>query len=230
LILAEFTPARRKLTNVLVAEPPGIEAKGPLAPAQVDGVLTDDAWQRTEPVVLVDKDGEAARYRTLGYIAWDEEALCIALICYEPDIGRLKVLASQQDPSHVPAVFDDDSVEVFVSPDPAARARCYQFVVNAKGVRWDGFHGGAGAGAMPDETWESGFEAATRIEATRWTVEMRIPLRAIGVVPPVPGKRIALNLYRNRQCGQPVVYSCWSPTVDIAHYSPARFGLVTFTR
>lgn len=229
LITTEFLPARRKLSNVLVLNPPDITVAGPSSAIQVDGVLDDAAWKDITPVPFVDKDGEEAKYKTWAYTAWDNDYLYFAFINYEPEITKLTALATERDQSYTPAVWDDDGVEIFISPDPADRtATCYQFIVNAKGACWDGVHNSETPGPSADDKWNSGYEAKTKIEANRWIVEVKIPFKAIGMVSPVAGKTIAANLYRNRHCGQGAIYSCWSPTIEPSHFSPARFGQITF--
>ena len=176
-------------------------------------------------MAFVDKDGEEAKYNTLAYTAWDNDYLYFAFINYEPEISKLITLATERDQSYAPAIWDDDSVEIFISPDSDNRAKCYQFILNAKGVFWDGVHNSDGS---LDEKCNSGFEAKTTIEANRLMVEVKIPFKDLGITSPVAGKKIAANLYRNHHCGQPVTYSCWSPTLEHAHFSPSQFGQITF--
>jgi hypothetical protein len=225
LIKAEFLPAKRKLSNVLVLNPPDIAVTGPAPAIQMDGILSDSAWKKTAPMLFVDKDGEDAKYRTLAYTAWDKDNVYFAFINYEPEISKLTALATEKNQSYAPGVWDDDSVEIFISPIPADRAKCFQFIVNAKGATWNGLHNADGS---MDDKWDSGFDAKTKIEANRWIVEVKIPFKAIGIITPA-GTKIAANLYRNRHCGQPVVYSCWSPTIDDNHFTTARFGQITFS-
>lgn len=225
LINSEFTPARKKLSNVLVVNPPQLTVAGPTSEIRVDGVLDDSAWREAVSQVFVDKDGEAAKYKTLAYTAWDKDYLYFAFINYETEISKLTALATERDQS---VIFGDDAVEIFISPNPEDRAKCYQFVVNAKGAIWDGVRNSEIPGGI-DDKWNSDFSAKTKIEANRWIVEVKIPFKAIGITaPPAVGKKVAANLYRNRHCGQGVVYSCWSPTLDSAHFTPNRFGQIIF--
>jgi hypothetical protein len=138
LIKAEFLPAKRKLSNVLVLNPPDIAVTGPAPAIQMDGILSDSAWKKTAPMLFVDKDGEDAKYRTLAYTAWDKDNVYFAFINYEPEISKLTALATEKNQSYAPGVWDDDSVEIFISPIPADRAKCFQFIVNAKGATWNG--------------------------------------------------------------------------------------------
>jgi len=228
LVAVEFLPARRKLSNVLVLHPPQLDVAGPTSAIKVDGVLDDSAWEEAVPMPFVDKDGEEAKYRTLAYTAWDNDYLYFAFINYEPEISKLTALATERDQSYTPAVWDDDGIEIFISPDPDNRAKCYQFIVNAKGTVWDGVHNSETPWPYADDKWNSGFDVKTTIEAKRWIVELRIPLKAIDITAPVAGKKIAANLFRNRHCGQGAIYSGWSPTIEPSHFAPARFGQITF--
>jgi hypothetical protein len=85
-----------------------------------------------------------------------------------------------------------------------------------------------GPGAHADLAWNSGAEATASREPNRWVLEMRIPLRELGIGSPVAGKTILANFFRNRYCGGPAVYSCWSPTLTIQHANIGRFGKIVF--
>lgn len=229
LIQAEFLPAKRKLANVLVVNPPKLVFAGPVPAPQLDGRLEDSAWQGFEPFGFVDNDGEAAEFKTWGYAAWDDENLYLAFANYDPAMNQLAAKATRRDQHYGPGMWDDDSMEIFICPDPANRKKYYQFIINAKGQIWDA-RAEADKAMTPEVQWNSYTQAAARLEPNRWVVEVRIPLRDLGISAPVAGKSIAVNFFRNRHCGQPVVYSCWSPTLNIQHAIPARFGLMEFKK
>lgn len=229
LIQAEFLPARRKLANVLVVTPPKLVLSGPAPAIKLDGRLDDPAWQGFEPFGFVDNSGEAAEFKTWGYAAWDDENLYLAFANYDPAMNQLVAKASRRDQNFNPAIWNDDSMEIFICPDPANRKNYYQFIINAKGQIWDA-RAEASKAMTPEVGWNSQAAATARLEPNRWVAELRIPLRDLGVSAPVAGKSIAVNFFRNRHCGSPVVYSCWSPTLTIQHANPARFGLIEFKR
>jgi hypothetical protein len=201
-----------------------------LTAPRIDGVLDDPMWKKFDPAGLVDKSGEAAQYKTWMYAGWDEKNLYLALANYEPQIAKLTTGATRRDQSDNPGMWDDDSVEIFICPDPKDRSKCYQWIVNAKGMIWDGSRGISKTRPVVDETWDSRIEVKTKIESNRWVIEVGIPWKDLGIVGPIEGKMIALNVYRNRVCGMPVIYSCWSPILGHGHFSPERFGLMSFKK
>jgi len=229
LIQSEFIPARRKLMNPLVLNPPHLQIPGPAASMQINGLIDEQEWQNSTPVTFVDKNGETASYETKLYASWDEENLYLALLNYEPEIGNLVARASQRDDNDSPGIWGDDAVEIFICPDPNHREICYQYVVNTKGMVWDGAYGLSGTSGA-DIHWNSSCEAQTKIESDRWVVEIRIPLKEMGIVSPVGGKTLAANVYRDRYCGKPAVHGCLSPTLAYGHFTTDRFGTITFTK
>jgi hypothetical protein len=229
LIRNEFIPTKRKLSNVLVLNPPKLEIGGPIAGAHIDGVLNDVMWKDIDPVGFVDTNGEASVYKTWMYTGWDEKNIYMALINYEPEITKLTTLATRRDQSYNPGMWEDDSIEIFICPDPNNRSKCYQWIVNAGGVIWDGSRGMNGE-PMVDEKWNSRCEVKTKIESNRWIVEIRIPQQDLAITDTMEGKTIAMNAYRNRVCGKPTMYSCWSPILSFQHFTPERFGLVHFKK
>ena len=226
LIEGEFLPARRALSNVLVQNPPKITVPGSSPAVRLDGVLDDPAWKDAQPLGFVDKNGETARFKTWGYAAWDEENLYLAFLNYEPEMKKLTARDIRKDQRDGP-MWEDDSMEIFICPDPKKRKKCYQFIVNANGAVWDGIHGRT---PFVDATWNSGAEAKTKLEPNRWVAEIKIPFKDLGIKGPVEGKTLAVNLYRNRYCGNPVTYSCWSPTLAAHHFTTERFGEITFKK
>ncbi len=227
LIRDEFAPAKRKVTNPLVVNAPKLTLHGPAPAPKIDGKLDDEVWKAFEPFAFVDNDGGAARYPTWGYGAWDEQNLYLAFLNYDPDMAKLTTKATRRDQDYGPGMWDDDSIEVFLAPDPAKKTDYVQFIVNAKGLIWDAKRSGD---KPADLKWDSRAEAVASIEPNRWVLEMRIPLADLGLSGPAPTSTLRANFYRNRYCGGPVVYSGWSPTLTIQHANVERFGTVELVR
>jgi hypothetical protein len=229
LIQNEFIPAKRKLSNVLVLNPPQLDVAGPITGTHIDCVLDDMMWKDVDPAGFVDTNGETAAYKTWMYTGWDEKNLYLALINYEPEIAKLTINATARDQSYNPGMWEDDSVEIFICPNSKHRERCYQWIVNAQGLVWDGSRGVSGQPGV-DDRWNSRCEVKTKIESNRWIVEIRIPQQDLAITDTMEGKTIAINAYRNRVCGKPAVYSCWSPILSFQRFTPERFGLVHFKK
>ena len=228
LLRAELAPARERARNVRVGT--RIEAAVPrvaVAPV-LDGALDDAAWTQAARLDFVGMTGEPPPYRTTGWLAWDAENLYLAFRNEEPNPAGMRYLATERDGRTKPYIWDDDAMEVMINTQPVQKERYFQFIVNARGTLWDGLRGSPEFG--PDTyRWDSGFEARTRVGDQDWTVEIRIPLRDLGVTAPA-GKRLSANFYRDRALpANAMQYMYWSPTLVFNHHRPERFGFITLT-
>jgi hypothetical protein len=225
LIESEFLPAKRKLANVLVTNPPKWELTERTGEVKIDGRLDDAIWKNIEPMYFVDNDGETAEYKTWMLIARDNDNLYLAFLNYEPEMKNLTVKCTERDQNHGPGMWEDDSEEIFIVPDPGDKKDYLHWIINAKGMVWDGRITN-GEFLTADINWNSTIEARTRLEPNRWVLEVRIPFKDLGVKP-VGCRKILANFYRNRYCGCSPVYSCWSPTLTYQHANPDRFGTIS---
>jgi hypothetical protein len=231
LVRADVRTLRDTLGAPLVRELPTLSSPLAAEPVQVDGDLGDPAWQNSLPQGFVLKSGEAAPYRSLLVSTHDTTHLYLGIVNIEPQLEKLA--------AHAPAgsldanVWDDDCIEVFIAPDAAQPARAYQVVVNPVGAVWDGAYGqpepGPGLfGCQP--AWRCvGLRVAVGRTTGRWTVELAIPWTALGLAGERLPERLALNAYRCRRCGAEPALSAWSPPLQEAHYTPARFGTLRLT-
>jgi hypothetical protein len=230
LVSAEFLPAKQRLSKPLVSAALQIAVPGPTENLHFGAGLAGSTWENVAPLFLVSNEGTAPGFNTHAYVAWDKENLYFLFANYEPQMDHLVARAPGPGQPDLDNIWADDSIEIFLSPNPSERTKCYQFIVNARGARWDGSYGfGAGASPVVNPAWNSHFEAVTKWQPNRWLAEVKIPLRDVGLTVPVAGRTIALNLYRNRNCdGEAPGHSCWSPTRVDRHFTPERFGLLTF--
>ncbi|MCX6984366.1 MAG: DUF4838 domain-containing protein [Lentisphaerae bacterium] len=225
LIEAEFLPAQRKLSNLLVTNPPKWALSEATDRVKIDGILNDSIWKKVEPMYFVDNDGEAAQFKTWMLAACDKDNLYLAFLNYEPEMSKLNTKATQRDQNQNPGMWDDDSVEIFIVSDPMKKDY-FQWIINAKSLIWDGKSTNT---IMPDLNWNSHIEAKTRLEPNRWVLEVRIPFKDLGS-DFVYGKTIMANFYRNRYCEHTAIYSGWSPTLTYQHANTDRFGTISFIR
>ena len=230
LIASEFAPAVRKLTNELVVNIPHAVIGSTDGKAIVlDGKIEDLPWKVAKPITFVDKSGNAANFATKAYVTWDKDYLYLAFENTEPEMAKLYAKATERDQSFGPALWEEDGMEIFICPDPNNRAVCYHFIVNAKGTAWDASIGVTG-GVTEDKSWNGGIDTASSIQTDKWVLELRIAFKEMNINSPIDGKTIAINLYRNRKCDSPLIYSGWSPTLDSSHLAPNRFGTMTFQK
>ncbi len=227
LVQTEAQHAFKRINNLLDRKRSEYTMPKVERPIQLGGVVDQFPWNQMDPISFVGKSGEAAPYSTLAFCAWSSTDLYLTFVNFEPsEMRHIQAKATLRDQSADPAMWEDDSVEAFLCPDPEKPAHCYHFIISASGALWDGEMRGV---QDPNAAqWNSRAEVKTRRENNRWIAQIRIPLRDLGLSGAKVGKSLAANFYRNRYCGQPVVYMAWSPTLEPSHFCPQDFGLLHF--
>lgn len=133
------------------------------------------------------------------------EGLFIGIACEEPNPDSV-----QADMADGDSLWQEDSVEVFLSPDDK---RELQFVVNAIGSR---------AGSVP----LSGWQAEAYIDDASWSVEIAVPWQVIGALPET-NEAWGLNVCRNIVSSMGLEHSTWAH-VRAGFHEPANFGRMLF--
>lgn len=151
-----------------------IRAVRAVAPPTLDGVLDDDVW-RAAPLASdftqrQPNEGEPATEKTTVQFAYDDDALYIAVMCYDSEPGKIvSRLTRREDWA------DRDWVSVNLDPHHDHKTGFY-FVVGPSGWLSDGV-------LFDDwnesETWDGVWEAATDISDEGWSVEYRIPYHVL---------------------------------------------------
>ena len=137
---------------------------------RLDGDLTEEVWQRA-PVIsgFVQRepsDGQAAAFPTEARVAYDREAIYVAVWAHDPEPGRIAGFLTRRDSSS-PSDWIRVAIDSYHDHKTA-----YQFGVNPAGVKQDVY--------MYDDTSEdSSWDAVWDVEVQRgtdgWRAEFRIP-------------------------------------------------------
>ena len=157
---------------------------------EVDGRLDEAFWQRAEPITeFIQKDpdqGAPASFETIVRVAYDEDALYIGAICYQP-ADSLRVQNLQRDFSYddndlfgiaIDGFLDQRNATVFqVTPYGSQRD---MEVIDSSEFNAD---------------WDVRWSAKTRIEGDRWTAEMAIPWRNLRY--PADADKLGVIVARN---------------------------------
>ena len=146
--------------------------------------------------------------------------LLVSVVCMEPQMDKLKA-SNKVDNSM--AVFNDDSVGVFVSPT-GSPAEYYHFEVSAAGARFQEYRieSGNTTGGEYGGIWEAEVVRGT----DRWTAEFRIPLRSFYLTGTSDfSKNWLLNVARTRKAGRYALFS-WSPLKEHTFHDSASFRSV----
>ncbi len=226
LIDNEFAKGRAKMFGTEGRKPPVMTVKQNDSIVRLGSNLMQPAWQNCNSIGFINKDGSPSDIATLLYATSDPEALLFTFISSEPSIAKLKAGATKRDQMTKPGLWEDDSIEIYLSPNPDDRSDCYQFTVNSNGVLLDMHRTGVTVNKN-DSKWNSHAQTKAWKESDRWIVQVRIPFKDLGISEPYAGKKLAANFYRNRYCGKSPTQSCWSPIPTTPKYSPELFGTLT---
>ncbi|NIT35527.1 MAG: hypothetical protein GTN49_03335 [candidate division Zixibacteria bacterium] len=140
-------------------------------PPAIDGEM-EEVWFRAEPASGFRQFrpalNEPALKDTEVYILYDDDALYVGWVCYEDDVGDLVACATVRDMF----MNDDDCVDLMLDANND-RQSAYDFMVNWRGVRYDGAI--AKDGSVGGPAWDGYWEAATSVGEDAWYCEMAIP-------------------------------------------------------
>ncbi len=181
----------------------------------LDGTMAGATWDRSSPWPLGACTSEdPQKYPTWAKVLFDGTHVHVGVHCDEPDTDGLRMRVAERDGP----VWEDDSVEVFLRPDP--REPPCQFIVNPRGTLYDA--------RGKDASWTSTAEARTSIERGRsWTAVLRIPMRELGASVG-EDQSWTMNIYRTRPArgGDPVLQYSWSIMTDADYHAAGEFGVV----
>ena len=143
---------------------------------RIDAVLDDSAWASAEVATNFRQrepsEGAAATLPTEVRVLWDDEALYIAARMRDPSPDSIIALLARRDEM-------TPSDEFFVGIDgDRDRRTAYVFSVTPRGTRTDVLIYNDN---MRDPSWDAVWQAATRVDESGWTTEMRIPLTQLRV-------------------------------------------------
>ena len=168
----------------------------------VDAALDDDAWKKKEPLpplLALAANEPKLGAQTQVWVTYDDTALYVAIRCEEPQVERMQIAGEKHDEP----LWNGEDVEVMVAP-PGKTAPFYHFMLNPRGVHWDGLNGDSNT-----LSYNPAWQHAARIGAAEWTAEMAIPWSALEMSVPAPGTQLRANVCRQRRHAREL--SAWSP-------------------
>jgi lysophospholipase L1-like esterase len=186
--------------------------KGPA----MDGTLQGPLWEKCPAWPMGECTSEKRqKYATWAKVLFDSAHVYVGVYCEEPDTAALVAKIAKRDGP----VWEDDSVELFLRPDP--QERVYQFVVNALGTLYDA--------RDKDPAYNSTAEVKVHVEKGKaWTVTLKVPMRQVGACVG-EDQMWTLNIYRSRPArgaDKAMQYS-WAVMSDADYHNAREFGVVT---
>lgn len=234
-------------------DPPSYVAYRTENAPEIDGKVTEAAWQRAEwTAPFIDIRGEehpTPRLETRAKILWNEDYFYVAAELEEPDVWAT---LTERDAT----IFRDNAFEVFIDPDGDTH-NYYELEVNAFGTAWDLFlTKPSGDGRVSLSAWDiRGMEVGVHVNGTLnnpgdtdegWTVELALPWAVLeeaapGERSPQPGEQWRLNFaraqwpltvvdgtYRKAEDARADWWT-WASQGTVNMHKPERYGYVQFT-
>ncbi|HYD83124.1 MAG TPA: sugar-binding protein, partial [Opitutus sp.] len=169
---------------------------------KIDGDLDDLCWRQTREIGGFQRTAgdrsKPVQFATTARLLFDDTHVYIAFECLEPDVAGLKSTAKSHDD---PGIEFDDRVEVFLDLGHDHR-NYWELAVNPAGAQFDQaafyrYHGSRTCDFFPEKNlfWR----AKTKIGADRWTVEIAIDVRSLGLMRIEEGTTWGFNLARVRR-------------------------------
>ncbi|AUX39122.1 hypothetical protein SOCE26_005040 [Sorangium cellulosum] len=211
-------------------EPGGAPAKPevhalPLPPGEtitLDGKADDAAWRRAG-AARWDTDYAAAStgIETRARFLWSKEGLHVL---FELSSAGLNTDTSRPVDKERRSLYEEDCVELFLTPEPAAPRRYFEVEIGPFGHFFDlAIDRDV---RLEDTAWSSGATIATSRDAASRKAVIEARLTAPGIVKALaPGARLPMNLYR-MEGKSPRRYLAWSPprTKKPNFHVPEAFG------
>ncbi len=172
-----------------------IRIKG--TPPKLDGTLDDDIWKtapRHGDFRQRDPDeGKPATERTTFQIAYDDEAIYFAVMCYDSEPDKIVSRLVRRD-----AQVESDKIHLTLDPH-YNRQSAFWFTVYPSGAITDGIISG---NRWYDSTWDGVWEVKTQIHANGWAVEYKIPFHILRFSPKdayVWGLQVTRDISRKKE-------------------------------
>lgn len=230
----EFYPHVEKMTSTRSRIPETTIKRAAKKPV-IDG-KREMLWRRANVIDFVQAfDATAPMAKTYARLLHDDENLYIFVNCFEP---RMSAIVTKQKKNHnmgKPYIWEDDSMEIFISPDASKPERTVQLIINAAGVYSDGCYNTKQYPAPYHfDRYDSKLVCKTGKDRNGWTMELSIPKKSLYLDGKAPAEKWRLNIGRNRNYinidARELERSSWSAVLNKGWNVPARFGNVVLEK
>jgi len=170
-----------------------IEIRHTTGEIKIDGDLSDPGWKDAARVdkfyETVPGDNAEPKMKTIGYVTFDNDALYVALDCFDPDPSKIRAPYMDRDNM----IFDSDYAGVLLDTRHDRRT-ALKLLTNARGIQEDSIEDDSNG--SEDTSIDLFWDSAGKITDHGYSLEMRIPfssLRFKGSGPQIWG----ITFYRN---------------------------------
>jgi len=155
-------------------------------PPEVDGLLTDKAWQEAPATSLNDpllrKEKVSTEFDTTLRFVRTRQTLFVAVECRFPSSAQPVTMMREHDRP----VLENASIELFIKT--GEKSKHFHLAVNACGATYEA--------EEFDSAWNEPWQSAVNVSGKTWTVEMGVPFESLGGAPE-KGRYWMINACRN---------------------------------
>lgn len=196
--------------------------RAPFGDVVIDGKGSDAAWAKAQPVSW-DTDYTGAPTGTLTRVRalWSKAGLAVLIELEQAD---LSVDTSRAIAVERARLYDEDCVELFLTPDPHTPSHYYEIELGPLGHFLD--IDVDRKAKREDVEWSAGLQIATIHDAAKRTATIEVRMNAPDVLHALgPGRELPLGLFR-MDGKNPRRYLAWSPprTAKPNFHVPEAFG------
>ncbi|MEW6411929.1 MAG: sugar-binding protein [Candidatus Zixiibacteriota bacterium] len=186
---------------------------------KIDGQLNDAGWRGALPAGNFTEhspgDEIAPPVRTEAFVAYDEDNLYLAAVCYA-DSSKVRASMCERE-----RIFDDDNIGFFFDPYGDA-TRAYIININPHGIPYDALWS---ASYGEDDNFDLMFESRGIVTDSGYQVELAIPFSSLRF-PNKPVQQWRFDFYRHHL--REVHYSMsWATYDQNQSCWPCQWGTVT---
>lgn len=140
----------------------------------IDGELNEQAWKKAKKFdnFFEAEPREKARpnAETEAFLFYDDDNLYIGFICYEPDVGKIRMTFTERD-----RIFSDDFAGIIFDTYNEGK-QAYEIFANPYGIQGDLLWYSTG---NEDENFDAIWTSAAKVYKDRWTLEIAIPFKSL---------------------------------------------------
>lgn len=187
---------------------------------KLDGILDESSWKEVPSIdsltQVEPRPFEPPTERTKVWLAYDKDALYIAVLCEDRNPDQIVATKMRRDAD----MKDNDNIEIILDTYHDHR-NAYYFSTNAVGALVDGR---ISENQYPSREWDGIWNVRTENADYGWSAEFEIPFKTIGFNPDISiwGFNISRYLTRNRETSR------WaSPSLDVRIAHVERAGTIS---
>lgn len=222
-----FYPYVDKINNTR-SQIPSYRIKRTATPPVIDG-KREMLWRKANVMDFVlQQDARQPMAPTFARALHDDRNFYIFINCFEKNMKGISALARNNDSNSTPYIWEDDSVEIFISPDAAKPERTVQLIVNCAGTWYDCCYHSKDYPHPNEIKYSSSLICKSGTDKNGWTLEIAIPKKALELDGVKPAAEWKLNIGRNRTVSnintKDMERSAWSAPLSSTWNIPGRFG------